>query len=388
MAAGAGVPAHGAHMALLPRRVPAWLLWSAAIIGLLRAAIILPLLRDGLDFVPIWDAVQRYTHGVPVYNEDYSTSDPHYLYGPGANVVLAPLAVFGSFDVARWAMVGASAASISIALWWTAKMVAPEMARPLTLAAIGIAFNVPEPVESTIYLTNINGFLLLVMVAFVHACLRDYPGSRIVATLLLAYAVTIKPQFIVLIAVPFLLGQWWVLVGAVAVYAALFGIGWATTAEPGWYTERLVPYLAETRQYDNGAIGALGLSGAGTVAVSIVVLIGVFGAVAVLFPQRRELGVVWAFCTIGVLFCGVFLVGGLLQGYYAVWLIPLAMTSVDLRSPVRSWAAGVALVCTMGVIALPGVPSLLSTLGWSALPFAIAVAAGLRLRPTTGLLPA
>ncbi len=101
--------------ALLPRRVPLWLLAAAALIGVIRVAITLPLARYGSDFVPIWEAVQRYTQGIPVYNEDYSTTDPHYLYGPGANVVLAPLAIFGTFEVGRWAMVGASVASISTA---------------------------------------------------------------------------------------------------------------------------------------------------------------------------------------------------------------------------------------------------------------------------------
>lgn len=374
--------------ALLPRRVPLWLLAAAALIGLIRVAITLPLARYGSDFVPIWEAVQRYTSGIPVYNEDYSTTDPHYLYGPGANVVLAPLAIFGTFEVGRWAMVGASVASISGAVYWAARMLAPHRAVPLTLATIAIAFNTPEPVQSTVYLTNINGFLLLVMVAFVHACLRDYRGSKVVAALLFAYAVTIKPQFVVLAAVPFLLAQWWVIVGAVAAYAALFGIGWATTVNPHWYLERLVPYLSETRDYDNGAIGAMGLGTVGTFVVSAIVLIGVFAAVALLFPQRHELGAVWAFCTLGALFSGVFIVGGLLQGYYSIWLIPLAMSAIDLRSPARNWATGVALWTTTGLFALPGEPSLLATLGWGVVPFAIAVHAGLRWKKTTGLLPA
>ena len=149
-----------------------------------------------------------------------------------------------------------------------------------------------------------------------------------------------------------------------------------------------MPYLSETRDYDNGAIGAFGLGTVGTVAVSVVVLIGVFAAVALLFPQRRELGAVWAFCTLGVLFCGVFLASGLLQGYYAIWLIPLAMSAIDVRSPARNWATGVALWATTGLFALPGTPSLLSTLGWGVVPFAIAVHAGLRWKATTGLLPA
>ena len=95
----------------------------------------------------------------------------------------------------------------------------------------------------------------------------------------------------------------------------------------------------------------MGLGTVGTFVVSAIVLIGVFAAVALLFPQRHELGAVWAFCTLGALFSGVFLVGGLLQGYYSIWLIPLAMSAIDLRSPARNWATGIAIWTTTGLFA-------------------------------------
>lgn len=361
-AAGGSLPLTGARV----RRLAMCALWFVAAVGVLRACVIAPLSNDGTDFRPIWDAVQRYVSGVPVYNEDYSTRDPHYLYSPGGNVVLAPLALLGTFDIARVAMIAANALAIVAALWIVARLTAGPWVLPLTLATVGVFFNSAEPVASTLTYTNINGLLLLVMVVFVWACLvLETSGSRhhqqfarpetYLAGLLAAYAVTLKPQFVVLFAVPFLLWQWPVLIVAVAAYAAFFGIGWATTVNAQWYVERLVPYLAEPRSYDNGALGAvlgeLGVGGAGQTAVIFVLLALVAAAVVALFPQRRADPVVWSFTMLAVLFSGVFLAGGLLQGYYTIWLIPLAMTVLRRATPMHWVGMWVALLLAHGGLA-------------------------------------
>lgn len=381
------------------RRLASQLFLFAAVVGLIRAVLVAPGENDGTDFVPIWDAVQRYVHGIPVYNEDYSTLDPHYLYSPGANVVLAPLALFGTFTIARWAMIAATAASVIVAVWLAARLISPRWALPLSVATVAVFFNAPEPVVSTIQYTNINGFLLLVMVLYVRALtalrgpmLRQFTQpATYAAGALLAYAVTIKPQFIVLVALPVLAQQWPVLLVAAALYAALFGIGWATTAEPQWYTERLVPYLTQPRDYDNGSLravlGQLGFGDNGQMVAVAVLLAVVAAAVVALLPLRRNDAATWAFSTLGVLFAGVFLGGGLLQGYYAMWLIPMTMTIVRPASPMRSIALWVALLLTLGGLsgifldgALGAWPdSFGSTLGWVLVPVAMlfrALAAG------------
>ncbi|WP_288832574.1 glycosyltransferase family 87 protein [uncultured Corynebacterium sp.] len=342
------------------RRLASQALWFAAVVGVIRAVLVAPGENRGTDFEPIWFAVQRYVHGVPVYNEDYSTLDPHYLYAPGANVVLAPLAMFGSFSTARWAMIAATALSVVLAMWITARLLTRRWAALLTLLAVAVFFNAPEPVVSTIQYTNINGFLLLVMVLFVWAsvaldgpALRQFArGETYVAGVLMAYAVTVKPQFVVLAAVPVLLWQWPVLFVAAAVYAGLFGLGWATTSEPQWWRERLVPYLAQPRSYDNGSLRAvleqLGFGPAAQTAAVVLVLAVVAVAVAALFRLRHRDRAAWAFCTLGALFAGVFLGGGLLQGYYAMWLIPMAMTVVRPHGPMRRVSMWVALLLALG----------------------------------------
>lgn len=375
------------------RRLASQALWFAAVVGVIRAVLVAPGENRGTDFEPIWFAVQRYVHGVPVYNEDYSTLDPHYLYSPGANVVLAPLAMFGSFSTARWAMIAATALSVVLAMWITARLLTRRWAAPLTLLAVAVFFNAPEPVVSTIQYTNINGFLLLVMVLFVWAsvaldgpALRQFArGETYVAGVLMAYAVTIKPQFVVLAAVPVLLWQWPVLLVAAAAYAGLFGLGWATTAEPQWWRERLVPYLAQPRSYDNGSLRAvleqLGFAPAAQTAAVVLVLAVVAAAVAALFRLRHRDRATWAFCTLGALFAGVFLGGGLLQGYYAMWLIPMAMTVVRSHGPMRRVSMWVALLLALGGMSGLFVNGVLGawpdsfgpTVGWVLVPVVLAV---------------
>ena len=375
-------------------------LWFAAVVGVVRTVFIASRANRGTDFEPIWAAVQRYVHGVPVYNEDYSTLDPHYLYSPGANVVLAPLALFGSFSIARWVMIAATVVSVITAIWIAARLLTRTWAVPLALLAVGVFFNTSEPVRSTVEYTNINGFLLLVMVTFVWAVAAlDGPMKRqfarpetYLAGVLLGYAVTIKPQFVVLTALPVLLLQWPVLLVGGGFYGALLAVGWATTSEVQWWSQRLLPYLAEPRDYDNGSlraiIGGMGFGGVGqTVAVGIL-LAAVAGTVAVLFPLRNRHRAEWSFLTLGVLFSGVFLGGGLLQGYYAMWLIPLAMTIVRPGGVMRWPLMWVAVLLT-----LSGLSGLFSfgpqgalrwslgpTIGWMLVPVLVAAWAVRRLR--------
>ncbi len=374
------------------RRLVLRALWFAAVVGVVRTVFIASRANRGTDFEPIWAAVQRYVHGVPVYNEDYSTLDPHYLYSPGANVVLAPLALFGSFSIARWVMIAATVVSVITAIWIAARLLTRTWAVPLALLAVGVFFNTSEPVRSTVEYTNINGFLLLVMVTFVWAVAAlDGPMKRqfarpetYLAGVLLGYAVTIKPQFVVLTALPVLLLQWPVLLVGGGFYGALLAVGWATTSEVQWYTERLVPYLKQPRGYDNGSlravVGDLGFSGAVQFAVMGVVLVAVAVAVTALFPLRKRNRAAWSFTTLGVLFAGVFLAGGLLQGYYAMWLIPMALTIVCPHTPMR-WAmmwiallltlSGLSGLFTEGVLA-DSRESLGPTVGWALVPVVVA----------------
>ena len=68
--------------------MPLWLLAAAALIGVIRVAITLPLARYGSDFVPIWEAVQRYTYEV-IYNS-WAYFPCTVMYRFGAQGLLTP----------------------------------------------------------------------------------------------------------------------------------------------------------------------------------------------------------------------------------------------------------------------------------------------------------
>ena len=78
-----------------------WALWPLAILTALHK--IWASYESGTtdDFTTVWEALNRFWSGVPVYSEDYTTTDPHYLYLPGGTMLLSPLSALGNFDAAR-----------------------------------------------------------------------------------------------------------------------------------------------------------------------------------------------------------------------------------------------------------------------------------------------
>ncbi len=359
------------------RKPAEWLLYVAAIFVVLRNAVVLPLVEFGSDFVPIWDAVEAYTQGQPVYTADYSSTDPHYLYSPGATLLLSPIGwVFSDFEVARYVMMLLGAVSILAALAWALRLLLGELptARelfqrpesqyfwPLYALTVFVTFLPEEPVQTTLVLTNINGFLLLVQVVFAWALLRVMqvaprprswrpadlwqatkvlPQGRWLETIIvgiaLATALTIKPQFVVLAGVTILTLQWIPLVIGAVIYLVWFGLGWITMAQPEDFFTRLLPYLSEPRPYANGSIPGLALEYGWpdpvTYVASAVMLIVAGLAVWFLLRFKHVDPVMWLFATIGVAFIGVLMVSGLVQAYYVIWLIPLAMTILRTYSP-------------------------------------------------------
>lgn len=59
--------------------------WPLAIMTMLHRIVLIPQNQHPTDdFTTVWDALHRFRDGVPVYNENYSFVDPHYLYSPAA----------------------------------------------------------------------------------------------------------------------------------------------------------------------------------------------------------------------------------------------------------------------------------------------------------------
>ncbi|WP_165242918.1 glycosyltransferase family 87 protein [Corynebacterium lizhenjunii] len=355
-------------------------LWVAAIIAVLKVMVVDPLATYGPDFDPIWNANQKYLQGLPVYDEDYTQDFPHYLYSPGATLLLAPIGILGQRDFARWVLLLAGGLCVLLAMYILVRCVTSTGRRTAFLAFIVATFYYEQPVSTTLSLTNINGFLLLVEVLCIVALLSALRAARSgwwawqraqvrrgdvwAAGLLIGVAVTIKPQFVVLAVVPFLTGLWVSLLVAGMFMLVVFAAGWATMAQPMDYVERLLPYLAQARDYNNGSISGIGAQlgwpDALVVGLRVVFLLMVAAAIAALWRWRHVDTTMWLLCTLGVLFCGVLMGSGLLQGYYNMWLFPMLATVLSTRSPMHSpwmWLAYAALSA--------------STVWWGHLPEAI-----------------
>ena len=99
-----------------------------------------------------------------------------------------------------------------------------------------------------------------------------------------------------------------------------------------------------------------------------------------LWRYKREQPVVWVYCSLGVLFAGVLMTTGLMQGYYCIWLLPLIATVVIPGSPARTLLIVVVWWCLVSSAAPPedlwapaeAIIRWRSSLAWVTLPLIMA----------------
>ena len=344
------------------RRVAIPLLYTLMGFVLLRSAFMIPLINPGTDFTPIWTAANKYWASEPVFNSDYTIDMPHYLYSPAGTVLISPVALFPSESMARAVMACLGAVSIVGAIALASRMVTRRwfhVAFPLT---VSFFFITPEPVQWTLALTNINGFMLLLEVLFVWLSLR-LRSKRVgwqghfnrpeawAAGIVAGIAVSIKPQFGVLFIVSLAFAQVAVVAVAALVSIITFAIGWFTIAEPELFFTNLVPYLSEPRPRFNASIGGLaivhGWSDATVTALTVLTLVGTLAAVVTLWRWKEVDPVMFSFTAIAVCFAGGFMVSGLMQNYYAIWFIPFVLTVCRPHSPMHWPVTVLALLFTV-----------------------------------------
>lgn len=343
-------------------RIAIPLLYTLMGFVLLRSACMIPLINPGTDFTPIWTAANKYWAGEPVFNSDYTIDMPHYLYSPAGTVLISPVALFPTESMARAVMAYLGAASIIGAIALASWMVSRRwfhIAFPLT---VSFFFITPEPVQFTLALTNINGFMLLLEVLFVWLSLRlrekgvgwkghFYRPEAWAAGIVAGIAVSIKPQFGVLFIVSLAFAQVAVVTVAALVSIVTFAIGWFTIAEPELFFTNLVPYLSEPRPRFNGSIGGLaivhGWSDATEMALTVLTLVGTLAAVVTLWRWKEVDPVMFSFTAIAVCFAGGFMVSGLMQNYYAIWFIPFVLTVCRPHSPMHWPVTVLALLFTV-----------------------------------------
>ena len=327
------------------------LLYATMLFALLHAAVTVPFQNPGTDFTPVWTAARKYLAGQTVFDSDYTIDMPHYLYTPAGTVVIAPIGVFSDESTGRLVMLALGALCIIAALALATWLVAKRHFHYVFPLIVTVVFFTPEPVRATLSLTNINGFLLLLMVVFVWCSLRLRGANwkehftrpeAYVAGIVAGLAISVKPQFGVLMIISVLLFQAAVVVVAAVTCAVLFAIGWFTIAQPELFFTNLVPYLSEPRPRFNGSVAGLGIMFGWpewvVTLLTLLVVAATLAAVVKLWRWRDVDEVMWAFVTLGVCFAGGFMASGLLQTYYAIWLLPMVLTVVRPQSPMH-WPA-------------------------------------------------
>ena len=296
------------------------------------------------DYTTVFLALRRFWDGIPVYSENYSFVDPHYLYNPGATMILSPLALVGHVAVARMVFICGNAAAIIAAVAILMRIFGFRLRGWGFPLVVAVAF-VTEAVQNTLIFANINGVLLLALVGFLWALLG---GRQWWAGVILGLAIVIKPVFLPLLVLPLVKFQWRTMLAGVGLPAALNAVAWLVVPGAGEYVSRTMPYLKQVRDYANSSLPGLvtyfGLPGwVGTVLFLVLAAVVVAG-VWFLLRLRHSDPLLWACATSGLLLSGAFLLSSLGQMYYSMMLFPLVATVVLRRSPMHSAAGAVGMV--------------------------------------------
>ncbi len=303
-------------------------------------------------------------------------------------------------ETARTIAVLGGALSIIAAVAIVASMVNKHKVVPIAAFTLFFACLLAEPVTTTLRLTNINGFLLLLEVLFVWSAVRVYQAHRTsdrnwwqrsvdelrspwacLAAACLMCAVAVKPQFVVMAMIPLGTLQLGILVLAFAMFLVVYAAGTAVMADPGDYLTHVVPHLSEPRNSFNEAIGTQLANrdineSLGTLLVSALCMVSLL-ALYFLMRWVDVDTVMWSFATIGVLLPTIFMVTGFLQGYYSMWLLPLIPLTLAQRTPMRNPVLWLALWFTSTDSSRPteffpvldGYP--IKTIGWVLIPVLI-----------------
>ena len=360
-------------------------LWPVALALFVHRVFILGVNGDLTDdFSTVYYALRRFHEGVEIYNENYSFVDPHYLYNPGATLLLSPLALTTHIGLARVAFIVVNALVIVVALALLTRLAGASLRGPVFPGAITAAF-LTESVRNTLIFSNINGLLLLALSLFLYLLLHE---RVLLAGVVLGLAILVKPLFLPLIFLPLLKLQWRAVAGAIAVPALLNVVAWPFVPGASDYIFRTMPYLSLVRDYANSSLPGMAVYfGMPEWQQKLwFVVFAVVVVVAIIFVARIRYvdPFTWATTTSAILLCGVFFLSSLGQMYYSMLLFPVFFTALRTRSVVRNpvvWAAAYCFYTTDEFVPsrFPSqgewLTALLPTVGWAAFLLACAVIA-------------
>ena len=337
------------------------------------------------DFTTVWSAARRFVLREPVYNEIYHHVDPHYLYNPGATLLLSPLGLTGNTDAMRSLFILFNAVCIIGALAWLTRLGGFPLRGPVFPGAVALAF-LTEAVTNTLTFANINGVLLLGLTAFLAWLLDAGAGSSWAAGVVLGLCILVKPMFAPLMLLPLLRLDWRALSSGIVVPIVFNAIAWPLTPGARDYIDVVAPYLKQTRDYANSSLAgaAVYFDMPGWLHGAFFLLFAATVLVAVVFLARFRFTAewVWAATTAAVLLAGVCLLSSLGQAYYSMMFFPAIFTVGSALSALRSPSAWAGIILCLSpltwvveghVVTGRWLNTFLPTVGWAV--FIVAVAA-------------
>lgn len=300
------------------------------------------------DFTTVISALRRFRDHIPVYNEDYSTVDPHYLYSPGGTLLLSPLAYLPE-HLGRPAYIVLNALAAFLAIVVLTKLFRFSLFGPVLPTATFALFST-ESINNTLLFSNINGLLLFAEALFIYLLIYR---RNVLAGLVIGLAIAIKPQFAPLLFLPLVRRQVSTVAVGIGVPIAFNLAALPLMVSPGDYLDKLVPYLGQTRDYANSSIAGimtyLGFSDATILIWRGIATACVIVSIAFLLRWRDRDEVMWVTTTAGVLLVGVFLISSLGQMYYSMLLVPMFFTVLSNRSVMHSPIAWLGLYFCMSL---------------------------------------
>lgn len=284
------------------------------------------------DYSTVYHALRRAITGVPIYSENYDSVVPHYLYNPGATLLLMPLAWTDNLAAARLVFIILNGICIALGLWVLARLFGFNNRSCVIPASIALAFHT-ESVSNTLAFSNINGILFFALVGFLWAVLRN---NRFTAGVVLGFMVLIKPVFAPLLFIPLVLLWWQPFVAVAAVVIGMNLPAWFILPGTNEYLTRTVPYLRIVRDYANTSLRGMGVYFDTPSWIIIPLWLGfallALAGLAALLRVRDTDGLLWLCTTSSLLLVSAFFLSSLGQMYYSMMLFPLLFTVVLPRS--------------------------------------------------------
>jgi arabinofuranan 3-O-arabinosyltransferase len=298
------------------------------------------------DFKPVYEAALAFLNRREVYNANFDSVDPHYLYPPSGTLLISPIAIIDP-EKSRWIFISVNAAAVILAGYLLLKLFdlsIKSVAAPILLFGMFSS----ETVTNTLIFTNINGCVLLAEVGFIMLLLkrRDYWAGAA-----MGLTIAVKPILIPLLLLPFVRGQWKVFVTALGIPLILTAIAWPLSVDPLNFFKRTGPYILETRDYFNSSISGNGeyyglppwLTWGLRLLFGAMVLISLW----ILYRYYRTDELFFVTTTSGLVLTASFLLPSLGQMYYSMMLFPFLMTVVLKNSVLRNWPAWFAIYAFM-----------------------------------------